>query len=340
MSQGKRFDIKKICYLFSTSADGLAVSLGSRPLIESEPDYFNKLQIKYLGAAGYLIKFAECSILTAPFFSNPSLLQIAFGQIQSDESEVDRWLSPLSDELRKVEAILVSHGHYDHLMDVPFVAGKYCTDAKIYGNKTMTHILSSLPCSTKTVALNDTAGTSSKMGTWHYTCQKRIRFMAIESEHSPMLFGIKFFTGRYEYDLDSVPARAKQWREGQVFAFLIDLLDANGGVKFRIHYQDAASPLPCRFPPINDGKRVDVAIVCLPGFDQVKGYPEEVMKALQPRMVILGHWENLFCRLPDDSKDLRVVATLDVKEFIRRLKSVCRADTRFEMPAPGAWLIY
>lgn len=340
MSQGKHFDLKKLFYFCSTSTDGLPVSLGSRPLIESEPDYFNKLQIKYLGAAGYFIKFAECSILTAPFFSNPSLLQIAFRQIQSDESEVDRWLSSLSEALKEIEAILVSHCHYDHLMDVPFLAGKYCAAAKIYGNKTMKHILSSLPCSAKTVALNDTAGTSSKMGTWHYTCGGRIRFMAIESEHSPMLFGIKFFTGRYESDLESVPTRAKQWLEGQVFAFLIDFLDGNGEVKFRIHYQDAASPLPCRFPPTNDGKRVDVAIVCLPGFDQVTGYPEEVMKALQPRLVILGHWENLFCRLPEDSKDLRVVATLDVKEFTRRLKSVCCADTRFEMPAPGAWLIY
>jgi len=61
-------------------------------------------------------------------------------------------------------------------------------------------------------------------------------------------------TGTVEYPLESMPERPSDFLLGQTWAYLIDLLDAEGEVAFRIHYIDAIAGsdqqvgrrLPCR----------------------------------------------------------------------------------------------
>ena len=325
------------------SIKGLPVSPGVQKIKSGDPDYREKVQIKYLGAGGFLMRRGEHVILTAPFFSNPSIKRLMLWRIKSNPQQIDRFFAPMRDAVKDVEVILVGHAHYDHLMDVPYIVENYIPQAKVYGSQTMEHILAAALPIDQLYSLNADAGTSDRSGKWHPAPTSRIRFMAIESEHAPHFMGIKVFKGKYRKDKDKLPARAAAWREGQTFAYLIDFMSADGKtVEFRIHYQDATSNPPLGFPPSltqpEDQRRVDVAIVCVAGYEQVKHYPESIIQKLNPRFVVLGHWENFFSHLPDDPEDLRTVPMMNAKRFIKRLKTVFPRDDRIKMPAPGAWM--
>ena len=321
----------------------LPLSRGVEVIRPGSPNYHDKIQIKYLGAGGYLIKRGDDAILTAPFFSNPPLRRMLLGRIKCNSEEVDRFLKPLTEEIKDVEAILVGHAHYDHLMDVPHLAETYTKKAKIYGNQTMAHILApSFPSgSGRLVPLDDVAATQEKSGKWYYTNDKRIRFMAIKSKHAPQFMGKVFYEGEHKADLDILPDKASGWLGGKVLAFLIDFMDGDGkNPEFRIHYQDAASEPHNGFPPpFSEPERgIDLAILCVAGFIEVSSYPEKLISKLQPRFLILGHWENFFKKLPQHPRKLKVAPSVCARLFLKRLKRVFPAHDRVKMPAPGAWM--
>jgi NADPH-dependent 2,4-dienoyl-CoA reductase/sulfur reductase-like enzyme len=109
-------------------------------------------------------------------------------------------------------------------------------------------------------------------------------------------------------------------------------------VAFRIHYQDSASNTPLGYPPALDGddqRSTDVAIVCAASFSQVEGYPEGVLRAVDPRYVVLGHWEDFFI---SQEKPPRPVPMTDVAEFVTRTERVLPESSRWVLPKPHAVL--
>lgn len=335
---------------------GLPIDAGVSPLPPRDPAYQAELQIRYLGAAGVLIKRGDESLLTAPFFSNPSIPRVLFGlPIKALPEEIDRFLGPQDkDDLAAVTAVLVAHAHYDHLMDVPYIKDKFLPNAKIYGSDTMKYTLAAFSTQVRAddvVSVEEKAWSVSEPEfprgppAWVYpSSNRRLRFLALKSEHAPVIFGLKFFEGSYSAPLREAPTTAYGWLEGQTLAYLIDFLGPDEKtVEFRIHFQDAASTAPLGFPPKfserpHDQKRVDVAIVCMPGYSQVEHYPEKIVERLNPRFVVITHWENFFARLPDDPRELRVVPTTDAERFIARLTTVLPKDASIKLPARGAWM--
>ena len=92
---------------------------GMRPVHCARSDAADALELRYLGAGGVLMRWNGHAILTAPFYSNPGLLQVGMGlPISPNAERIDAHLPAIDD----VEAILVGHSHYDHLMDAVYVA--------------------------------------------------------------------------------------------------------------------------------------------------------------------------------------------------------------------------
>ncbi len=321
----------------SGSIRGLPVDFGSGECSAA-------FQLRYLGAGGFLIRSQEAVLLTAPFFSNPSLWRVLVGRISADPEQIDRALQPLHDTLAAVEAILVGHAHYDHLMDLPYLATRYAPKARIFGSQTAVNTLAEALDPQRLVSVEDQAGTSRQPGQWQWTNGGRIRFMALESAHAPHFGGWKFFSGHYDRELSAPPTRASGWREGQTLSYLVDFLGPEGQVEFRLYYQDAASTPPAGFPPAfdqaADQQRVDVAILCASGYEQVENYPEGIAQHLNPRTVVLAHWEDFFSPLPEAPLQLRRVPRLDLQRLVRRLERVLAPDTRIELPAPGTWMCF
>jgi hypothetical protein len=277
------------------------------------PDSEHVISVTYLGVSGLLIEHRGHVLLTAPFFSNPRLglvrpkvsrLLRRSPRISPDTQMIERWLPKGADA---AGVILVGHAHYDHLLDVPYIATHRARDARIYGSTTVRHILMGDETLRKNagerviaIPVQD-AGARDSAGVWFYSPDSAFRFMALHGDHAPtfrfLWESYTFAAGGLAADLDSLPRTAPEWKLGEPFAFLIDVLDApHTSVVFRIFFQDAPSQPPLGFPPALTiaGRRVDLAVLCAATSSNVPYTPDSLLKALHPRQVLVTHWESFF----------------------------------------------
>lgn len=287
--------------------------------------------LEYLGVGGWLLRMGDAAILTAPFFSNPGVLDVAFGRIEPDTALIDEFLPPVAD----VEAILVGHAHYDHLMDVPYILRAHAPAARMYGSRTAVNLVlgDSLLSPERLVAVEEAAGDHETAGEWFYTSDRRVRFMPLRSGHAPHFIGINLYRGQVEEPADELPDRAGEWVEGRPLAYLIDFLSAGGDVVYRVHFQDAAATPPDGFPPPSDGIPVDMAILCAPGYEEVTGYPAGLLQRLDPVHVLPTHWEDFF---RSRREEIRAVPGTDLEDFLAEMEAALPADARWDMLYPGS----
>lgn len=292
------------------------------------------VEVTYLGVGGFLIRHGRDAVLTAPFFSTPRLSAVlTFRPIHPDSERIAAGMRRLGD-LTGVHALLVGHGHYDHLMDVPDVVRRYLPGVTVYGNRSMVNTLAPDSAWLKMVALDDPP----KLGTWIYPEGSRaVRFMALPSEHAPHLLGFRGLRRKEDRPRRTLPPTAWTWAEGQTLAYVIEFLDPAQRPIFRVHFQDAGSTPPLGFPPAGGepDRRLDLAILCAGNYDQVFDYPDGFLHATRPRHVVVGHWENFF---RPQSASVRLVPFLSAVRLVRRIDAALPEDADRTTPKPGAVL--
>lgn len=287
------------------------------------------LSIQYLGVGGHILSYKGTQIMTAPSLTNPHFMFAGpFFPLSTDEEEIDQYLPDVSN----VEMLLVGHGHYDHLLDVPYVMQKYATKAHVYGNDTVAHTMKPAIEAERIHGLNSVMAEENNPGEWVYGTSGKVRIMAIKSDHAPHIMGIKLLGGELDEDLESLPWHAFGWKEGQTLSYVIDFLEDDKSVAHRIFYQDAASQAPLGLvPALNDGKDFDIAILCPASFDQVDDYPESIVKNTQAKEYILGHWEDFFAN--DLGGEQRFIRLTDQEDFVERLEAVMPEGSEWVLPS-------
>ncbi len=308
------------------------------------------ISITYLGVSGLLIEHQRHVLLTAPFFSNPDLGMVmplmtrllrSTPRIAADTLAIEKLLPRAAD---RATVILVGHGHYDHLMDIPYIATRRATTSTIYGGPSVRHMLMGdstlrLNGGQRVVAIPVTgAGSAERRGIWYYTGDSAFRFMAIVAGHAPTYREWKrsytFTAGSVDVDLDSLPHTAAEWKLGEPYAYLIDVLsnDTREPV-FRIYFQDAPSEPPLGFPPADvlAERVVDVAVLCAATSSNVSNTPDSLLAVLKPAQVIVGHWEDFF---RSQTLPVQVSIATDLDEFRERLRKSLPASAGWVMPLP------
>jgi L-ascorbate metabolism protein UlaG (beta-lactamase superfamily) len=222
------------------------------------------LHVTYLGTNGYQFEFKGHALLVDPYFSRVDLLSVALGsRIQPNAARIDDGLRHLAP---KADAILVTHGHLDHLLDVPAVMAK--TRARLIA-------------SASSVDLAKRAGASSgdavkpgdvrRIGPW------KIRVLAATHDR---LFG------KVPFDQPGSqagePQRAADWICGEPLAFLIEV---NGQ---RIYIDSGGTP--AQLPP---NERVDLAILGM-ALPDSRARLAAALAHLQPRYVLPSHQDDFF----------------------------------------------
>jgi hypothetical protein len=265
-----------------------------------------RVDIQYLGSGGFLVSRGADVALFAPVYSNPTAPEVFLGHEFRTEARLVDSLLPV--EANKAQAIIVGHSHYDHLLDTPWIATHRARLANIYGSSTVKRLLASLRPElerrqppNEIVALDKEAETKA----WIAIPNSRMRLLAIPSEHSdPLRIGllglswpIHAFRGELTEDAPALPRKAAEWPEGRTFAYLLDFLNDWGETEFRLYFQDSATREGVGFGPAlsdADYRKVDVALICGSGHTRELKHPEELVKHLKPRHVIVGHWEDFF----------------------------------------------
>ena len=270
-----------------------------------------KATFEYLGAGGWLIRRGNDAVLTAPFFSNPALLRLAFS-IGPNKDVIAKEMGSLM--LDDVRVVLAGHGHYDHLMDLPEVVKLLPRDAMVLGGETVCNSLGRglwRPC----IPVTSHAGTR-----YHrpkpFRVGENIVIRPIFSEHAAHSWGVKFLNGHFSEMADAVPAKPRLWREGETLAYLIDFMNGNE-IDLRVYYIDSAPGSPYGLPDdVTLERKVDVAILCVASYAQQSDYPKAYLDLMKPGHVLLGHWENFF---RSAAKSIRPVPRTNVAEFMKRV---------------------
>lgn len=333
----------------STSVDDLAIyqsaevvlpKMNERALIDGE----KQLNIQYLGVGGYLFQYGEDSIMTAPSFTNPGLMNVTLPlSIAADHALIDKLLPP---QAKQAEFILVGHAHYDHLLDVPYIMQQHMPMTIAMGSTTMKNIVTAVIDDDRLLDITDYAAVGDLPGRWLYNRNGTIRIMPIKSDHAPHFMGIKVMSGQYDQALTELPSTAYGWKEGQTYAYVIDFLDNQQQPVYRIHYQDAASNSPDGLMPMmTDTKAVDMAILCVAAFHQVDDYPEAILQQTQPGMIVMGHWEDFFgnnhvdnSSVKNQKNAVKGVRMTNVGDFIQRVDAVKTDGAVALLPAPFTWI--
>jgi L-ascorbate metabolism protein UlaG (beta-lactamase superfamily) len=295
-------------------------------------------KIKALGVTGFLLHWRGEGLLFDPFFSRPTFAEMLW--MTPDTTEIDKRMQGL--DASDVTMLLVGHAHYDHMLDVAWVMRKHTPNAKVYGSRTAGHILrAELPperivdVEPKMARLESLSASRTKAQSdgWFYTQRRGIRAMPIQSDHAPNVTGIDLMGGGYDHDLTSLPKAFWNWKEGQTTAWLVDLLDETGKTIYRIHFQDSSSDAPYGIPPdVGDNKRVDVEILPVASWTNVRNYPQALLKLTQPRLVILAHWEDFFGGDPEHPMILR--GEKDEPGIVRIVQDNVPEGTVVVMPRP------
>jgi hypothetical protein len=296
---------------------------GIRPevsgVVDVAPEGGDMVRLTYLGVGGWIIERGDVQLLAAPLFTNPSLLRTGLVPIRSDTALVSSHMAAY--DVSEARAILVGHAHYDHLMDVPQVARRHAPQARILGSRTVLNTLGTWSgVAGRVDVVEDHAGGQFDLGRWMPLGQG-LRVLPLRSLHAPHFDGVTLYQGTADEPFVEEPRWASEWLDGQTHAFLIDFLDPDGSVAFRIYYQDAVVQAPLGFAPesLMRERPVDVAVFVPATFDQVEWHPEAFVENLRPRWVLLGHWEDFF-RSP--SKPTRSILLTDIQHFRNRLERV------------------
>lgn len=312
------------------------------------------VDLRYLGTGGLYVEWRGEAVLFAPFFTRPGLLRVGLAKMSPGRGgTVQTGLGDLT--LDRVGAIVVGHAHYDHLEDVPEIALDHAPGARVYSSRTARHLLFPYPAVYRRsfaldrrvgewVGLRDAAGDELPM-----------RLMPLDSTHAPQTRWLRWAEGEVLAPLHRPWTELRHWRlrGGRPLSFLLDLLDENGGVRFRLFYQDSASHEPTGLPAreVLCERRVDVAALCMPSHHLAKGFPEYLLAELAPRHVLATHYEDFFRRYDRPTRFVSVLSRRKAESFLRALSAkplpsprppenrVCGPSTEaWTMALPGEWL--
>jgi len=256
------------------------------------------LELEWLGVAGYRLTYEGTTVLVDPYVSRVPLLSVILRRpTLPDATLIDRYV-------RRADAILIGHTHWDHAVDAPAIARR--DGATVYGSDSLARLM----------ALHGLDGVIVEPGRRYEIGPFKVSFTP--SRHSKLLFGRKVpFDGPLTCeDLHGLSPGA--YRCGDVFGIRIEV----AGTSF-YHQGSADLRDDARIEP------VDVFLAGIAGRQVTPHYWRRILPRLDPRVVVPTHYDNFFAPL---DKPLSLVRRADLAGLPDEIRAVSSATTLAAVP--------
>jgi hypothetical protein len=323
--------------------------------LRGEGSSVNNVQIQYLGCGGLYIRYAGQAIMIDPFFSHQRFMTIGRslmlgGRIRSKPRHIEWARKRMYDSLgiseenlrNETKAIFAAHGHYDHLMDVPYVHRYWLQgQAHVYANESSVNTCAAviardkLRSAEQLAAIREQPGKSVDLRGAYGSV---IKVYPLLASHNPHMRNIKLFSGSVmtppaRFNDPRAKTRVNDWLEGRTLSFLIDI-EQNDSVVFRIFVQSSSCEFPDGLPPqsLLSARAVDLAILGVASYQfSESSYPCQYLDRLQPRHLMFIHWEDFF--RPYNNKPKSVMKN-DIPRFFNEVLEKCK-PAGYILPSPG-----
>lgn len=306
------------------------IPMGERISIPYVIPSTHTINIVYTGCGGVLISKGKEAILTDPFYTGQWLGRLITGvKIKPKNTrKVFTSLNAVVNTKTDIKAVLVAHSHYDHLQDLPYLLEKnlLADQVKIIGSSSTHCTLNDFKKDEELIDadkhVHGQSGDSA--GSW-ISVSEHMRVMPIKSGHAPHTkkkYVMKGSTCDKPFRWFKKATRRSngfKWKDGTVYSFLIDILDESKNTEFRIFLQSSSCNAPWGFPPMTDGKEIDLALLGVASAQNVTNYPNAALTKLHAKKVLLIHWEDFFRDLYH--KKPKSVRKTDMNKFISDLKT-------------------
>jgi L-ascorbate metabolism protein UlaG (beta-lactamase superfamily) len=260
------------------------------------------LELEWLGVAGYRLAFEGTSVLVDPYVSRAPLRALLLRRpALPDPRLIDR-------HIRRADAILIGHTHWDHAVDAPAIARR--DRATVYGSDSLARLM----------ALHGQTSVVVEPHRRYEIGPFTVSFTP--SRHSKLLFGRKVpFDGPLTCE-DLHGLRPGAYKCGEVFGIRIEV----AGTSF-YHQGSADLRDDERFEP------VDVFLAGISGRQVTPRYWQRILPKLDPRVLVPTHYDNFFAPL---SKPLTLVRRVDLEGLPDEIRAVSSATTLAAVPRdPG-----
>ena len=213
------------------------------------------LRLRWLGVAGLELSAGEETLTIDPYFTRIPMLRAWFGRVRPDSGLI-------AEKIERCDSVLITHAHFDHLMDVPDVVRN--TGAKALGSPNSCRLLSACGVP-EDKARGIRAGDALDLGSF--------RVDVFEAQHMKVL---GFSPGILPAALKP-PLRARDYRMDDDFSFLVTA----GGLRLLT----------------DPGERPDGAVQAHVLFVfpyREDSYYEALLPLVRPTLVVPVHWDDFF----------------------------------------------
>lgn len=254
------------------------------------------LLVQWTGTAGFIFSYRGTTILIDPFMTRNGFLSLFFSKLTVN-MELNALMFP------KADAILVGHSHYDHLLDVPFIAEH--TGATVYGSTSTAAV-----CRASGIPISKTIEVANR---------HEYEIGAASAAFYPSLHGFAML-GRIPFPGEipaepRLPMKANGYRHGGVYGIVLNF----GG--FRVCHFGSANLIDEELEKIG---RVDLLLVGISGRQKTPRYIDRLSEALKPKYVFPHHYDNFF-------KPFRagriVLRGIGLEEFFESCDRACQDST-------------